>query len=328
MTLVRIVKDWNFPNLLRQLPDGDGSHEWDGVQFTLDAVTTCDYLIVFNRIPEDLAITCPPEHIWCITQEPPVPEYTWLQQGFSAFHRVFTQYENLTDTCYTHSHGALPWWVGKSYTELKCLPAPEKVNKLAWITSNATGRPGHQQRMAFLKHIQSQLDFDLWGKGFQPLDDKWDGLAPYRYALAIENHSSPYYWTEKLMDCFLSWTMPIYYGCTNIDDYFPAEALLKIDINQPQAAIEIIREALASDLWLKNRDAIAYARELCLDKHQFFPFIVNEIRQFEAQHPTYPAKQVHLQKLPYLYGVGEKPKPSPLRRVLSRAKRIVKKLLP
>jgi hypothetical protein len=326
MTLVRILKDWEFPNLLRQLPDK--SHEWEGVQFTLDAVSTCDYLIVFNRIPHDIDITCPPEHIWCVTQEPSVPEYEWLQQGFSAFHRVYTQYEALTGARYIHSHGALPWWVGKSYSELKSLPAPEKSKNLSWITSNATGRSGHQQRMAFLQQIQQHIEFDLWGKGFQSLDDKWDGLAPYRYALAIENHSSRFYWTEKIMDCFLAWTMPIYYGCTQIEDYFPAESLIRIDIEKPDEAVAIIREAIASERWLKNREAVAYSRELVLDKYQCFPFIANEIRQFEAANPAYPAQQVHLKHLPYLYGVTPRPKPSLTHRVLSRAKRIVKGLLP
>ncbi|MDQ7035759.1 MAG: glycosyltransferase family 10 [Anaerolineae bacterium] len=205
MTLVRIIKDWDFPDFYRQTPNFRG--EWDEIRFTLDAVESCDYLIVINRVPENITITCPPQHIWCITQEPPVPEYEWLQQGFTNFHRAFVQDEHLTGKRYTHGHGALPWWVGKSYDDLKAISAPDKPKQLSWITSNATGRHGHQQRMKFLELMQQHINFDLWGKGFQPLEDKWDGLAPYRYALAIENHSSRYYWTEKLMDCFLSWTM-------------------------------------------------------------------------------------------------------------------------
>src|SRR5262245_10452561 len=207
MTLVRIVKDWDFPNLLRQLPND--SANWNGVQFTLDAATACDYLVAFNRIPYDLDIICPPEHIWCITQEPPAPEYEWLQANFVAFHRVFTQFENLIGERYVHSHGALPWWIGKSYTELKDLRPPAKNRNLTWITSNTIAHQGHERRLAFLHYIQPRISFDLWGRGFRPLSDKWEGLAPYRYALAIENHTSRYYWTEKLADCFLTWTMPI-----------------------------------------------------------------------------------------------------------------------
>src|SRR5687768_17715451 len=56
----------------------------------------------------------------------------------------------------------------------------------------------------------------------------------YRYSLAIENFSGPYYWTEKVIDCYLSWTMPLYFGCTNLADYFPAESFVQIDIHRSE----------------------------------------------------------------------------------------------
>jgi hypothetical protein len=46
--------------------------------------------------------------------------------------------------------------------------------------------------MKFLRKIQkNNLEFDLYGRGFCSIEDKWDGLAPYRYSLAIENFSGP-----------------------------------------------------------------------------------------------------------------------------------------
>jgi len=135
--------------------------------------------------------------------------------------------------------------------------------------------------MAFLHRIEGRLEFDLWGRGFTPIPDKWDGVAPHRYSLAIENFSGPDYWTEKIADCFLSWTMPIYYGCTNIEEYFPKEALVRIDIASPDA-VRIVEETMRSDLWRRSREAIAFARELVLEKHQFFPFVSEQIRRFES----------------------------------------------
>ena len=119
--------------------------------------------------------------------------------------------------------------------------------------------------MCFLERISGKVEFDLFGRGFTPLADKWDGLAPYRYSIAVENYRGPDYWTEKIADCFLSWTMPIYYGCTNITDYFPPEAMVLIDIDDIEEAVDKIREAIAQDLWRKNLDAIEYARKLVLE---------------------------------------------------------------
>jgi len=75
------------------------------------------------------------------------------------------------------------------------------------------------------------------------------------------------------MDVFLSWSMPIYYGCTNITDYFPREPMILIAINKPEEAIEIINKAVADDLWSKNIEAIREARNLVLNKYQTFPMI-------------------------------------------------------
>ena len=89
MTLVRVIKDWDYPDLLRQTPDGTG--QWEDIRFTLEAAPECDYVLVFNRVPQTTIVTCPPQHIWAIIQEPPVPEYRWHQKGFARFHRVYTQ---------------------------------------------------------------------------------------------------------------------------------------------------------------------------------------------------------------------------------------------
>ena len=294
MKLVRLIKDWHWPDIFRQTPNH--SAEWGGISYTLLPVEECDYVVVLNRVPSRTNIRCAPEKIWAVIQEPPVPEYAWLQKGFGKFNRVYTPDTSLNGEKYLHSHGALPWHVDMDYDELRSARPVEKKQLLSWVTSAKTGRVGHRRRMTFLSSIQNQVTFDLWGRGFRPLDNKWDGMAPYRYSLAIENHCGPHYWTEKLADCFLSWTMPIYYGCTNIDDYFPAESFVSIDIDDPHAS-ERLNEIIHSDLWAKNRDAIEHSRNLVLEKYQFFPFITREIIAFEKQPQLDEAKRTVLPAL-------------------------------
>ena len=154
--------------------------------------------------------------------------------------------------------------------------------------------------MTFLEKLRrSDIKFDLWGRGFTPIAAKWDGLAPYRYSLAIENHRGTHYWTEKLADCFLSWTMPIYYGCSNILDFFPDESMVRIDIEDPDV-LNTIRDTIHSDLQIRNREAIAHARQLVLEKYQFFPFICSQIRRFEQSWPEEEAELISLENLPWL----------------------------
>lgn len=281
MTLVRIIKDWYYPDLFQQTPGGRG--EWDGVRFTDGPVDRCDYVIICNRVPKKIRLTCPPENIWQVSMEPPIPAYDWYQQGFIHYAQIYTQKLDYTGPKFIHSHGALPWHIGRSYDEL-CLEKPTpKTHALSWVTSDDRQHPGQQARITFLDMLRTHLDFALWGKGFRWIDRKWDALSPYHYTLAIENYRGPHYWSEKIADAFLAWTMPIYYGATNITDYFPEESMAIIDINDPQTAVEQVCEIISSNRTEKNRDAIAHARELVLEKYQFFPFFVERIRQHEQE---------------------------------------------
>ncbi len=82
-----------------------------------------------------------------------------------------------------------------------------------------------------------------------------------------------------------------YYGCTRITDYFPAEALIQIDINAPDV-VEQIKSAVSSHAWQRNLDAIAYARELVLNRYQLFPFVAQQIRSFESTYGSFSQKQL------------------------------------
>ena len=289
MKTVRIIKNYDWPHLLRQTPGQKG--EWDGILFTLDPVDECDYAIIINHVPENTEVVCPPNHVWAIMQEDAIPAVRrQLNRDCYNFYRVYTADDNLVGEKYIHTHGSQPWAVDKDYDALKSCQIPVKTRVLSWITSNRTYYRGHKERMDFLRKIRGHIEFDLFGRGFTPIDDKWDGLAPYNYSLVVENFHGPFGWSEKLADCYLSWTMPIYYGCTNIEDYFPEESFVRIDIKR-QEAIREIRDVINSDLWLQNREAIAYARELVLEKHQFFPFFTAQIHQFEAEKKSNLSRQ-------------------------------------
>jgi hypothetical protein len=109
---------------------------------------------------------------------------------------------------------------------------------------------------------------DCYGKGLHFLPDKLDGLLPYRYSIAIENASLPFYFTEKINDCFLAWTVPIYFGCVNIEKFFPEKSFIWIDIRDPKSAIKKIRDVLDGDDWQSRQKALHEARQLVLHKYQ------------------------------------------------------------
>ncbi|HEY5892228.1 MAG TPA: glycosyltransferase family 10 [Chthoniobacterales bacterium] len=295
--LVRILKSWSEPNLLRQSSDEAGL--CGRCHFTLDPIERCDYLVVLNHIPHEITIEVAPQRVWCFVQEPPEPVYRWIEKGFRHYGRIYTQDRRCQGPKIYHSHGSLPWHVARSYDELRSMPLPAKSRDLSWITSNLSSYEGHRRRLRFLHALQeAAVPFDLFGRGFRPIADKWDGLAPYRYALAVENHSSPDYWTEKIADCFLAGTMPIYFGATNIDQYFPEKSFVQIDIDDP-ATPRRIREIVASDRAERNREAIAEARRLVLEEHNFFPRLARLIAENQAAESA-PSQTLQLPAIPDL----------------------------
>lgn len=270
---VKILKNWHFPDLLRQTPGCTG--RWGDVVFTLDrADEDYDYLLVLNHTSEVLSGHKNPKQ-WLMLQEPYLKGiFDWVEEGHEAYGKIFTHHIFTHDERYVATQTCLPWHVDKTYDELVSLPVPEKKKKISMIASNKTFFPGHKRRMAFYEAIKDGgLGIDFFGRGIHEIEDKFEGLAPYEFSIAIENSATPHYWTEKIADCYLAYTMPIYYGCTNIDRYFPKESYLAVDIDDPHRSMQMIREAVEANVWRENLEYLREARDLVLNKYQIFPYI-------------------------------------------------------
>jgi hypothetical protein len=56
--------------------------------------------------------------------------------------------------------------------------------------------------------------------------DKKDTISKYKFALCFENTRSHGYITEKIIDCFVSNVIPIYFGAPDILDFIPSSAFI------------------------------------------------------------------------------------------------------
>ena len=298
---IRIVRNWDWPDLMKQTPLHKGV--WGDFHFTEEPVTTSDYVVILNNLDSELQTQCPLENIWRVIQEPPVEFFkSWHLNPSYAF-KSFTCDPDLSGTQYVRSQPMLPWHLNRDFDFLKDAHLPIKTKNLSWITSTKRYLEGHKRRMSFLHAISGRIkQLDLLGGGnypiadatvrmqnekekktlgFKTIADKWEGLAPYNYSLAIENAVIPDYWSGKISDCFLTWTLPIYYGCTNLEDYFPEESFIRIDIENPEEAIEIIVDSLKDDPWEARLPAIIEARNRVLFRYQLFPAIARHIAAIE-----------------------------------------------
>lgn len=262
-------------SFIQQSPEGDGW--WEDVHFLANSLEATDYCVVCNGVVTPFQVNCRRRNLWLLMQEPPTDIWKDLHRGNDSYDRILTQDTDLLGNRYVLTQPATSWHVKRSYAELKQMTPCIKNMSISAMVSDKTYSNGHRNRLAFLSRLKASMVLDHYGRGFNEIDDKWSALAPYRYSLAVENYSNPYYWTEKIADCFLAWSMPIYFGCTRITEYFPAEAMICFDMDDPDA-IDKIRSAIADDKWGKNLDAIEYARNLVLNRYQLLPFLTDQIK--------------------------------------------------
>jgi len=85
-------------------------------------------------------------------------------------------------------------------------------------------------------YIWEEADYSnelVLGASKEPLFDSM-------FHIAIENTSIKHYFSEKIIDCFQTRTVPIYCGCINIEEYFNIDGI--IVVNDVEDIIQVCNE--------------------------------------------------------------------------------------
>lgn len=103
----------------------------------------------------------------------------------------------------------------------------EKSKIVSMIYSWKKDTEGHRLRHQVAEYATG---ISLYGNGSStPIEWKADGLADYMYSVTIENSQAKWYFTEKILDCFATGTVPIYWGASNVGDYFDKRGIITFD---------------------------------------------------------------------------------------------------
>lgn len=291
--------------LLRQTPRGDGV--WGNYKFEINnEVEECDFWVVYSkgqRFNESTRVA--PENLLLITGEPEAI-YHYAKGFIKQFPTVLTTRNDIRVPKVIKSQPAQPWWVGRrvgfgvngkisfqlGFNDFEKGSLP-KTKLISVITSNKGFTKGHKERIRFVQKLKDHFGhrLDVFGKGINDFDDKWDVLSEYKYHIALENSSFEHYWTEKLADSFLARCFPFYYGAPNINEYFTEDSFQFIDIEDIEKTIRIIEEGISGKIYEKSYDALKAARNKLLYSHNIFPLIASTCGAMDA---SLPKKEVHL----------------------------------
>lgn len=100
-----------------------------------------------------------------------------------------------------------------------------KSRDVSIIASVKRGSKAYDMRHA----VAALPGVDAFGYEYTRLENKIDGLRDHRFQVVIENVRCDFWFTEKLIDCFATGTVPIYRGCPSIGDFFNTEGMIIID---------------------------------------------------------------------------------------------------
>ena len=144
-----------------------------------------------------------------------------------------------------------------------------KSRLVSAISSGKDMCEGHRWRNRFIEGHQEH--FDLFGNRYRHIGAKEMGLNDYMFSVAIENGSYATYFTEKLLDCFATGTIPLYRGAPDIGDYFNSDGIILVD-----ESFDFSR--LTPELYYSKLDAVRDNFERLERYHSAEDFIYQQYR--------------------------------------------------
>jgi hypothetical protein len=182
--------------------------------------------------------------------------YNYISENNKNFDMVLTYNKELLDrkeNFILNVYGTT--WMADPYIRIW-----KKSKMCSIITSPKLITTGHKLRHEVITNIlQNNKDVDLYGGQYTPLsfskttpfdanhtprhvtNGKIYGLKDYMFSIIIENQKKDYLFTEKLIDALLTGTVPIYYGCPSIGDFFNTDGMIIVDnVNDYMTALDTL----------------------------------------------------------------------------------------
>jgi hypothetical protein len=278
--------------------------------FTFDAADDVDFLVVYDGLSRSVATRLPLERRLAILPEPPsVKRYN--KAFLAQFGHVVTVDSQIEHPGRSLSWSTMNWFYGIEFTKRGANPKLASLAEIEFdsektpksrlasiVVSDKAFTKGQRFRIRFVTELVSLLgsDLDVFGRGSNPIADKRDAIAPYRFHIALENDCIPHYFTEKLLDSYLGGAFPIYRGAPNINEYFPVGSLACISESfSPREAAEFAADFMDT----ANADLTAHqarqAKRLTVSRYNIFEETFRLVQQFEqGSRPSGPAVR-HIQ---------------------------------
>ena len=200
-------------------------NKYDLVSFDYSPPTSNDQLVVWTdhelKNIDNYADYNGIKIAWLIEPQLIIPsQYAWIVGNYHKFDYVFTHHKwllNIDPKFRLITFGGC--WI-----DLPDFKVYDKSKMISIVASQKRKTEGHIMRHMFIRHCGDKID--VYGTKYNYIKNKIDGLKDYKFSVAIENAREDAFFTEKLIDCFATGTIPIYWGCPCIGDFFNTGGML------------------------------------------------------------------------------------------------------
>ena len=266
----------------------------------VDAVLFSDRPAASSAVANRLLELPVPKYLYLCETEVIKPD-NWDRAYHARFDKVFTLHDDWVDHIrYIKVFQALEPVMATDVADTKARFGQRKLCTLiAGAKMAQHANELYSARIATIQWMQTHAaaDFDLYGVGWQPLnlpcyrgttDDKLATLAGYRFAICYENaRNFPGYITEKLFDCLLAGTVPVYWGAPNIADWVPADCYIDRRLFASEEALHAHIKGMDAQTHGAYLDRIA----TFFQSAQVYPFTIENFITTVTAHIAKDVKQ-------------------------------------
>jgi hypothetical protein len=207
-------------------------------------------------------------------------KHDWVIKNQHLFDVILTWNDKILNNC--ENAMFLPfghtWFTPDQYEK-----EHKKEFKIAHLRGNLLKSYGHQMRWEILDR-KNEINipikfFEAYGDRYnikQAKIDKEEVFGDSMFGIAIENFSHRGFFTEKILDCFLLKTIPIYWGCSNIGDFFNKEGIIKFEESDD---FIYIANKLTEEYYHSKKDVIEENYQLALKYVNYEQNVIDKITE-------------------------------------------------
>lgn len=212
----------------------------------------------------------------------------FVLENYRQYNAIFTYNKKILEKCSNAIYCPFPAYSWISESQWSNQNTEKKQFQISCLTGFKRMTEGHLFRQllyynqalfqkAFasgnIVFYRSQDGHPLPEIGNNPIlgSEKFPLFETFQFSIVIENSSQPNYFTEKLIDCLITKTIPIYYGCPNIDEYFDTKGWILLEsVGSTERLEELYQklQGISPGWYTQYETTIQKNFETCIQKYR------------------------------------------------------------